>query len=207
MYSYLRELEIRVASLEREAARGIPIAKLQQMAKRGFLAISAYRPFTKDEETGEEIILTKNMNQYRNQMMREDLKKALNISDAKIIPLKASWIDSSTGAPSTERSFLIPGRYDFEVCKRISAKWEQDAFIWTDGKHPIGMYDRIHRTVTVALDEQLENRLMSSLGPDLYSKSKGGVSFTIDFNFDRPVPWDGNDPITYAEVAQAWGAA
>lgn len=204
MRDLLRELEIRVASLEREAGRGLPVSKLQRYANTGFFAVSAYRPHARNEE-GVIETLSLRMNKMRNQSLRDMIKTRLLVSDRDIIPLRASWVDSASGASGVERSYLVPGKFDFNDCQKISDDWEQDAFIWTDGSHPVGMYDHVKRAVTVLLDNTIEERMNISTDSSLYSKGRGGGSFELPFAYDHPIDWDGVNPITYAEIIEAWG--
>ena len=175
------------ASASKEAAKGLPISKLLDYAESGILILSAFRnEFSRRE------------NKLRNEELRQDLL-ALGVREAKIVRLNSGWLEEGSTTMTMEQSFAVLSPISWSDSLTLSNKYDQDGFIWSSRQNPLAMYERKGK-VTFAVDKRLAVSIEAQNNDDLYSKGRGGVSFDIGFNWDCPINWRGNNPITFNDV-------
>lgn len=181
------------ASANKEAAKGLPISKLMKHAESGIFIVSAFRnQFSRRE------------NKLRNEELRQRLL-SLGVSESKIVRLNSGWLEEGHTTMTMEQSFAVLAPLPWRDCLAISNDYEQDGFIWSSRRNPLALYER-KGTATFAVDERLAVSIEVQSNDQLYSKGRGGVSFDIGFNWDNPLRWDGNNPLTFDDVREALGA-
>ena len=175
------------ASANKEAAKGLPISKLLDYAERGVYIVSAFRnEFSRRE------------NKLRNEELRQDLL-ALGVRESKIVRLNSGWLEEGSTTMTMEQSFAVLSPVSWKDGLTLSNKYDQDGFIWSSRQNPLAMYER-KGTATFAVDKRLAVAIETQTNDDLYSKGRGGVSFDIGFNWDCPINWRGNNPVTFNDV-------
>ena len=188
MHDLLKRLEMRVARLEKRAGRGVPMSKILRYADTGVFIVSAYRG---------------NLSLRENKLRAEELRRTLSKlagGDNRVIRLKSQYEEAGIGLVK-EQSFLVLKSLPFKVCLRISRSYNQDSFIWSAPNFPLTMYDSVYNTATVALNREMKNEIDLE---ETFSRGTGGTGFSIGFNWDNPIPWMGNSPLSLEDVKEAW---
>lgn len=184
----------KVAQMEREAGRGLPLSKIQKYAETGILILSAYRnQFSVTE------------NKQRNEDLRQDLL-SLGIKPNQIVKLDSKWTEGGSDKMTLEKSFAVLRPVSWRESKSISDKYEQDAFIWSSKINPLTMYGT-NGKATFAVDRNLALVITRAENNFQYSVGRGGASFTLGFNWDKPVEWDRQNPITNEDVLARLGVS
>lgn len=177
----------KVAQMVKEAGRGLPLSKIQKYAETGILILSAFRgQYSRSE------------NKQRNEQLRQDLL-SLGVKPNQIVSLDSSWTDLKTGKIEMEKSFAVLRPMPWRASMFISNKYDQDAFIWSSKNNPLAMYS-IDGKATFAVDQKLALSIMKSENNHRYSVGRGGASFTLGFNMNKPVDWDRMNPITEEDI-------
>ena len=177
----------KVAKMVKEAGRGLPLSKIQRYAETGVLIISAFRSQYSRSE-----------NKRRNEQLRQDLL-SLGVRPNQIVSLDSSWTEFDSGKIELEKSFAVLRPMPWKASKYLSDKYDQDAFIWSSKINPLAMYG-INGKATFAVDQSLALSIVRAENNDQYSVVRGGASFTLGFNWNKPIDWDRTNPITNEDV-------
>ena len=177
----------KVSRMVKEAGRGLPLSKIQKYAETGVLILSAYR--------GKYSLA---VNKKRNEDLRQDLL-SMGVRPNQIVKLDSSWTEFDSGKIELEKSFAVLRPLPFKICMNLSNKYDQDAFIWSSKINPLTMYSTTGKA-TFAVDRSLALVIVKAENNHQYSKGRGGASFTLGFNWNKPVDWDRMSPITNEDV-------
>ena len=177
----------KVAKMMKEAGRGLPLSKIQKYAETGILILSAFRSQYSRSE-----------NKKRNEQLRQDLL-SLGVKPNQIVTLDSSWTEFTSGKVEMEKSFAVLRPMPWKASMFLSNKYDQDAFIWSSSNNPLAMYG-INGKAIFAVDKKLALSIVKSENNSRYSKGRGGASFTLGFNMNKPIDWDRMNPITEEDV-------
>lgn len=177
----------KVSRLVKEAGRGLPLSKIQKYAETGVLIMSAYR--------GKYSLAD---NKKRNESLRQDIL-SMGVRPNQIVKLDSSWTEFDSGKIELEKSFAVLRPLPFKICMGISNKYDQDAFIWSSEINPLAMYSTTGKA-TFAVDRSLALVIVKAEDNEEFSKGRGGASFTLGFNWNKPVDWDRRNPITNEDI-------
>lgn len=158
----------------------------------------------------------------RMQMLRRDLQE-LGIKDSNIRTLRGQWWSDAENRMRPEPSLAVRG-LTFEEARMLSAKYEQDAFIYKNDEGVVGMYEDSDEGLTVtvpsrdgvplfgtdAVTSQPRKRKERRRGPpgeppeELFSGSRSNT-FEFAYDWDEPrreVRLDDAQPISRQQVRE-----
>ena len=121
------------------------------------------------------------------------------LNQTKSFSLDSSWTEFDSGKIEIRKSFAVLRPMPWKESMFLSNKYDQDAFIWSSKNNPLAMYG-INGKATFAVDKNLALAITRAENNFQYSVGRGGASFTLGFNWNKPIDWDRMNPITQEDI-------
>ena len=170
-----------------------------------------------------------NISAWRGELSRREnkermarLRRRLEQMGYRPVESSAAWEDRETGKVYRERSFLVPGARPEDLFE-LGREFDQDSVIFKSPQGVLGMYDTRGENPKVVLAQrpdgepayriQAEKPAKRERGPEhetervepeLFSRTRG-INFEFDFQWDRPVPFDGETPMSRGRMEEVVG--